>query len=77
VPTTGLVHLAYTLPAAAAVDVTVQDQLGRTAAHFQLGPQAAGTHASVLDLQTLAPGTYFCTLQAASRRQVSKVVVAP
>ena len=75
VPTTGPLRVRYTLPAAAAVSLTVHDQLGRPVAQLLNAAQPAGPQELAVDLRGLAAGSYFCSLRAGALRQVVRLVV--
>ncbi|RTQ46809.1 hypothetical protein EJV47_20775 [Hymenobacter gummosus] len=74
VPTGGPLHLRYTLPAAATPQALLRDQLGRTVATVGGARQAAGPQALELDLQRVAAGSYFLTLEAGPWQQTVRVV---
>ncbi|GAA4369198.1 hypothetical protein GCM10023185_42630 [Hymenobacter saemangeumensis] len=77
VPAAGPVQLHYTLPRPARVRVVLHDPLGRTVGTPPAGVlQAAGTQTLRLDTQQLAPGLYFCTLEAGTLRQTVRLPVA-
>ena len=77
VPSTGPVQLRYTLPVAAAVRITLRDALGRLVVTVPAAAQAAGSQQLLLDLRAVAPGLYFCTLEAGTLRQTVRLVAAP
>ncbi len=55
--------LEYTLAAAANVNVSIADALGREALRIEEGSKPQGTHTLKLSGATLVRGTYFCTLR--------------
>ncbi len=74
-PTAGRATLAVRLAAAATVDVSVFDALGRRVAVAASGPLAAGDHAVSLDTAALAPGVYVVRLVAGETVQSRRLVV--
>lgn len=64
-PTRGPFTVAFSLPEASLVTVTVFDVLGREVARVADGPFAAGDHTVAANLHSLAPGFYVVRLAAA------------
>ena len=62
-PAAGRTQIAYTLPQAGDVTVSVFDALGRRVAVLADGEQAADRHQATLDASTLATGVYVVRLQ--------------
>jgi len=67
--------LAYVVPAAARVRLSVVDVQGREVERLADGMRAPGRYTAVLDAGRLAPGLYFVRLQAAGAELSRRVVV--
>jgi uncharacterized delta-60 repeat protein len=67
--------IAYDLPEATAVRLSVYDVLGREVARLVDGPMAVGTHAAVLDGQALPSGIYLVQLEAGGFFHTQRVTV--
>ena len=63
IPFNPATQLAFDLPQAAQVELSVFDLLGRRIAVLAQGEYAAGTHTLRLDASAWASGTYFAVLQ--------------
>ena len=63
-PTHGPVRLAFDLPEASDVRLSVYDVLGREVAALVDGPMAVGVHALTLDPSRLPPGVYVVHIRA-------------
>ena len=74
-PVRGQSDVRFTLPAAGPVRVSVYDALGRHVATLLDGTLDAGTHATRLDAETLAPGVYLIRLDAGSESRTTRAVV--
>ena len=74
-PAPGAATMAYTLPDAADVVVTVFDALGRQVARLDEGARAAGAHAARLDTRTLPAGVYVVRLTAGRDAATQRLVV--
>ncbi|HLA63089.1 MAG TPA: T9SS type A sorting domain-containing protein, partial [Rhodothermales bacterium] len=74
-PATGAATVAYTLPEAARVRVTVYDVLGRAVAVLAEGAQSAGAHTAALDAAALPAGPYLVVLDADGARATTRVTV--
>ena len=69
--------LAYAVPSAGAVRLSVYDALGREVARLVDAVQPAGRYHATLDGSRLAAGLYFCRLEAAGRAVTTRVVRVP
>ncbi len=80
-PTTGVARAEFTLPRASDVKLVVLDLQGRQVAELASGPFRAGRYQAAwsgeVEGRTAPAGVYFLQLQAAGRRLVQRIVVAP
>ncbi len=67
--------IAYSLPRAATVRLTVTDVLGRTVGELVNGSVDAGRHEVTWNAQDLASGVYFVHLRANGVQQMQKIVL--
>ncbi len=67
--------VAYSLPQAQQVRLSVYDVLGREVRRLVDGDQAAGRHEVVFDASTLPSGTYFYRIETPSGVQTRKLVL--
>jgi hypothetical protein len=67
--------IAYTLPRASAVRLSVHDNLGREVALLADGPQPAGGHSAVWDATGYASGIYFYRLDVDGASTVRKMLL--
>jgi hypothetical protein len=67
--------IAYTLPLAGHVRLTVHDILGRETAILVDGPQPAGRHTVTWNASNVASGPYFCRLRSGGVVQVLKMLL--
>ena len=75
-PAADRTRLAFELPSAARVALTVHDALGREVATLIDGALSAGPHSAQFDAAALAPGVYVARLRADGRTATQSVVVA-
>jgi cyclophilin family peptidyl-prolyl cis-trans isomerase len=70
------VVIPFTLPVTSVVSLTVVDVLGRTVARpVEAQPYGAGSHYVALAARALAPGVYFCRLDAGGHALSRRLVV--
>ncbi len=69
------VRLAYDLPVAAMVSVSVKNTLGQTVRQLPAVQQGAGSQATLVSVRDLAAGIYLVQLQAGAQRQAVRLVV--
>nr|WP_262907925.1 T9SS type A sorting domain-containing protein [Hymenobacter sp. 15J16-1T3B] len=74
-PASGAVRVAYDLPAAGAVTVSVQNLLGQLVRQQTPVRQGAGQQEQVLALAGLAPGLYLVQVQSGSRVETARLRV--
>ena len=74
-PSNPTTTIAYSLPAAAQVRVTVYNALGQEVQRLVDTQQEAGRHEVVFDARALSSGTYFYRLDTPSGSQVKKFVI--
>lgn len=67
--------IAYSLPQAQQVRLSVYDVLGREVRRLVDGDQAAGRHEVVFEADTLPSGTYFYRIETPSGVQTRKLVL--
>ena len=67
--------VAYTLPEASDVQITVYDMLGRRVSVLENGRREAGRHRVTLDGDRLASGVYFGRLQVGEKTLTQKITV--
>lgn len=71
----GAVNIAFSLPAAADVDLTLYDLAGRAVARPAAGAFAAGEHDIAVPTANLAPGVYILRLKAGANTASRKLAV--
>lgn len=77
-PVSGTSSLQFSLPSAEAVTIVLHDALGRVVSvPVDHSIMNAGFHAKALQTNTLAAGTYFCTLQQGMRFTTQRLVKVP
>ncbi|MCA9751439.1 MAG: T9SS type A sorting domain-containing protein [Gemmatimonadetes bacterium] len=74
-PARGRTSIAYTLPKAAEVDLSVYDVAGRKVATLASGPVEAGRHSVDLAGEALAAGVYWARLVAPGVEKTQKIVL--
>ncbi|GAB3831214.1 T9SS type A sorting domain-containing protein [Hymenobacter jeollabukensis] len=74
-PANGAVRVAYDLPTAGAVTVSVQNMLGQVVRQEAAVRQGAGQQEQVLALAGLAPGLYLVQVQSGSRVETTRLQV--
>jgi hypothetical protein len=74
-PTKESMRVAYDLPTASAVTVTIQNQLGQTMRQFPSVRQGAGRQEQQLSLNGLASGLYLVQLKTGTQTQAARLVV--
>jgi hypothetical protein len=75
-PATTGAALSYTLMHAGTVSCRVYDAAGSLVRELAPGVQSAGPHRLDLDLSTLRPGTYFCTVQSGTETSLARLTKA-
>jgi subtilisin family serine protease len=69
--------IKYALPQPAMVTLSIFNLVGQEVQRLVQTLQTAGMHQIAFDSRALAPGVYFCLLEAGAWRQVRKLVVIP
>ncbi len=74
-PARGRTALAFSLPAAAEVDLSVYDVAGRRVATLAQGAHAAGRHEVPFEARGLAAGVYWARLETPGARETERIVL--
>lgn len=74
-PAAGQAKVAYHLPEAGEVSLTLLNSAGQTVRELRNGAQAQGVNVSEIDLQDLASGLYLLRLQVGEKAQTTRLVV--
>ena len=75
-PAVAHTDVIYELAKAGRAEVAVHDMVGREVLRLDSGWQSAGEHTLALDVESLAPGVYLCTLTTSGARRTARLIIA-